>query len=155
MSYILNGSFSFNGTLKVEDLPAFPSYVSTRLREKTVPVFFKLLSGNHSGIAHMNLWILLNIHIKRDPFTRKGSFHQERHTLEFFVMDAIFVVIAQGCSCNLEFSEADLLTCAIHSLSIMFKTKPFPYCQRFNYNPILLTLFWEKGMDNLPWVYIK
>jgi len=39
MSYILYGLFSFNGTLKVKDILAFPLQVSTKSREKTVPIF--------------------------------------------------------------------------------------------------------------------
>lgn len=55
MSYIFYGSFSFNDTLRAEVLPYFLPQVSTRVRERIMPVFLKLLSGNHSGIAHMNL----------------------------------------------------------------------------------------------------
>lgn len=55
MRYIFYGSFSFNDTLRAEVLPFFPPPVSTRVREKIMPVFFKLLSGHHSGTAHMNL----------------------------------------------------------------------------------------------------
>lgn len=40
ISYILCGSFLFNGTLRVADLPAFPPRISTRMRERILPVFF-------------------------------------------------------------------------------------------------------------------
>lgn len=49
MSYIFYGSFSFNGTLRVEVLPYFLPQVSTRGRERIVPIIFNFLSGNHSG----------------------------------------------------------------------------------------------------------
>lgn len=123
----------------------FPTPGFYNERERIVPVFFKFLSGNHSGIAHMNLQIFLNIQT-----LRKGSFHQERHTLEISMMNATFVVTSQCCSCNLEFKLMDLLVYSIQSLSIVFKKEPFSYCQCFNYNTVLLPLFWEKEMDNLP-----
>lgn len=47
MSYIRYGSFSVNGTLRVEDLPVFPPQISTRVSKRILPAVCKLLSGNH------------------------------------------------------------------------------------------------------------
>lgn len=47
MSYIRYGSFSVNGALRVEDLPVFPSQISTRESKRILPVVCKLLSDNH------------------------------------------------------------------------------------------------------------
>lgn len=77
MSYILYASFSFNGTLRVEDLPASPPpQVSARLREKIMPIIFKLLSGNRSGIAHMSFVKHSDpeiLSLGKELFIRKGT----------------------------------------------------------------------------------
>ena len=155
MSYILYGLFSFNGTLKVKDILAFPPQVSTRLREKSVPIFLNSYLATIQACSHENMNFVKRsgpeiLSLGKDLFIKKDTLWRS-----FWCMSYLYLLYIQGYLCDLEFSVTDLLVCAIYFLSIVFKTKAFPYCKRFNYSPVLLTLFWEKGMDNLPCIYIK
>lgn len=67
MSNIRYGSFSVNGTLRVEELPVFPTQIPTRVSQRILPVVCKLsYLATISGIALINLQILLSIQILRN-----------------------------------------------------------------------------------------